>query len=413
MTRVLQTAGMALSALFANRVRSVLTMLGIVIGVAAVILITSIGNGVQGQISNQLGELGPTNLITVSPGAAAGGDADGFGGDPDAGPGGPEGGPFGAAGATSTLTPEDARLVAALTPVAAASPSVVAAAPVEGQSIPFTGVDPSYSEVRAVELAAGRFAEGSGELVLAESMAEDLLNASAEASVDQTLTIWEEEYTVVGVSARAEETSGIGPPTSETSYMTTDDALRILGTETVTQVVASAVDADSVDAATNEIRSTLADAHDGEEDFSVTTQEQLLSNFTQITTLLTYGLAGIAGISLLVAGIGVMNIMLVSVAERTREIGIRKALGATDGDILVQFLLEAVFLALIGGLMGIGVGIGVSALLPVLSANLPTAVTWTAVGLASGVSALIGVVFGVLPAYRSARLQPVEALRRE
>jgi putative ABC transport system permease protein len=389
-------------------------MLGIVIGVAAVILITSIGNGVQGQISSQLDELGPTNLIMVSPGAA-GGDADGFGGDPDGGPGGPggpEGGSFDA-GATSTLTPEDARLVAGLAPVAAASPSVIAAAPVEGQSVPFTGVDPSYPEVRAVELAAGRFAEGSGELVLAESTAEDLLGADAEAAVGQRLAIWDEEYTVVGVSSRPEEASSIGPPMSESSYMTTDDALRILGTETVTQVVASAVDADSVDAATNEIRSTLADAHDGEEDFSVTTQEQLLSNFTQITTLLTYGLAGIAGISLLVAGIGVMNIMLVSVAERTREIGIRKALGATDGDILVQFLLEAVFLSLIGGLTGIAVGIGVSALLPVLSANLPTAVTWTAVGLASGLSALIGVVFGVLPAYRSARLQPVEALRRE
>jgi putative ABC transport system permease protein len=410
MTRVLQTAGMAFSALFANRVRSVLTMLGIVIGVAAVILITSIGNGVQGQISSQLDELGPTNLITVSPGAA-GGDEDGPGGGPG-GPGGPEGDPF-EAGATSTLTPEDARLVAGLAPVAAASPSVFAAAPVEGQSVPFTGVDPSYPDVRAVALAAGRFVEGSGELVLAESTAEDLLNANAEAAVGQTLGMWEEEYTVVGVSSRAEEASGIGPPTRESSYMTTDDALRILGTETVTQVVASAVDADSVDAATDEIRSTLADAHDGEEDFSVTTQEQLLSNFTQITTLLTYGLAGIAGISLLVAGIGVMNIMLVSVAERTREIGIRKALGATDGDILIQFLLEAVFLALIGGLTGIAVGIGVSALLPVLSANLPTAVTWTAVGLASGVSAMIGVVFGVLPAYRSARLQPVEALRRE
>jgi putative ABC transport system permease protein len=389
-------------------------MLGIVIGVAAVILITSIGNGVQGQISSQLGELGPTNLITVSTGAA-GGDAAGFGGGPDGpggGPGGPEGDPFGA-GAASTLTPEDAQLVAGLAPVAAASPSVIAAAPVEGQSVPFTGVDPSYPEVRAVELDAGRFAEDSGELVLAESTAEDLLSADAESAVGQTLDIWDEEYTVVGVAARAEEASGIGPPTSESSYMTTDDALRILGTETVTQVVASAVDADSVDAATDEIQATLTDAHDGEENFSVTTQEQLLSNFTQITALLTYGLAGIAGISLLVAGIGVMNIMLVSVAERTREIGIRKALGATDGDILVQFLLEAVFLALIGGLMGIAVGIGVSALLPVLSANLPTAVTWTAVGLASGVSALIGVVFGVLPAYRSARLQPVEALRRE
>jgi putative ABC transport system permease protein len=132
-----------------------------------------------------------------------------------------------------------------------------------------------------------------------------------------------------------------------------------------------------------------------------------------VTDLLTYLLAGIAGISLLVGGIGIMNIMLVSVAERTREIGVRKALGATNADVLLQFLLEAVLLALMGGLVGVALGVGVSALLPTLSSNLPTAVTATSVGLAFGVSALIGVVFGVLPAYRSARLQPVEALRRE
>ena len=157
----------------------------------------------------------------------------------------------------------------------------------------------------------------------------------------------------------------------------------------------------------------LKAAHDGAEDFSVTTQEQLLSTFTQVTDLLTYLLAGIAGISLLVGGIGIMNIMLVSVAERTREIGVRKALGATNADVLLQFLLEAVLLALMGGLVGVTLGVGASALLPTLSSNLPTAVTGTSVGLAFGVSALIGVVFGVLPAYRSARLQPVEALRRE
>jgi putative ABC transport system permease protein len=195
--------------------------------------------------------------------------------------------------------------------------------------------------------------------------------------------------------------------------MTSGDALDLSRTDTVGQIVVSARDADSVDRAVDEIGTELKAAHDGAEDFAVTTQEQLLSTFTQVTDLLTYLLAGIAGISLLVGGIGIMNIMLVSVAERTREIGVRKALGATNADVLLQFLLEAVLLALMGGLVGVALGVGVSALLPTLSSNLPTAVTATSVGLAFGVSALIGVVFGVLPAYRSARLQPVEALRRE
>jgi putative ABC transport system permease protein len=145
----------------------------------------------------------------------------------------------------------------------------------------------------------------------------------------------------------------------------------------------------------------------------VTTQEQLLSSFTQITDVLTIGLTGIAAISLLVGGIGVMNIMLVSVTERTREIGVRKALGASNTDVLSQFLLEAVLLSVFGGLVGIGVGVGVSAVLPTISANLATVVTLNSVLIASGASVLIGIVFGVLPAYRSAGLQPVEALRRE
>ena len=162
-----------------------------------------------------------------------------------------------------------------------------------------------------------------------------------------------------------------------------------------------------------DISAELKGLHAGAEDFSVTTQEQLLASFTQITNVLTIGLTGIAAISLLVGGIGVMNIMLVSVTERTREIGVRKALGASNGDVLSQFLLEAVLLSVFGGLVGIGLGVGVSALLPLLSANLATAVTLNSVLIASGASVLIGVVFGVLPAYRSAGLQPVEALRRE
>ena len=195
--------------------------------------------------------------------------------------------------------------------------------------------------------------------------------------------------------------------------MNVDDALALSGAQNVSQITALASNPDAVGATAKDISAELKAAHGGAEDFSVTTQEQLLSSFTQITDILTIGLTGIAAISLLVGGIGVMNIMLVSVSERTREIGVRKALGASNSNILSQFLIEAVLLSVFGGLVGIGVGVGLSAFLPTISANLATSVTLNSVLIASGASVLIGVVFGVLPAYRSAGLQPVEALRRE
>jgi putative ABC transport system permease protein len=217
---------------------------------------------------------------------------------------------------------------------------------------------------------------------------------------------------VVGV-AEASDVE-FGPPIPESSYIATADALEISGVETVGQIVVQAEGAETVDRAVDGIGKKLRAAHDGAKDFSVVTRRELLSTFTDITDQLKIFLAGIAGISLLVGGIGVMNIMLVSVAERTREIGVRKALGATNADVLFQFLLEAILLSLIGGVVGVAVGIAGSAILPEVLTDLPPAVvTGNEVALAFGVSALIGVVFGVLPAYRSARLQPVEALRRE
>ena len=406
MRKALQITGMGLSALLGNWARSALTMLGIVIGVAAVILITSLGNGVQAQVTGQLDELGP-NLITVSPGS---GGEQGFGDEGEGGPGGP-GGPGGGVGAVTTLTTGDARAVEALPSVFAASPSVSVPVLMGGASYTFTGVAPSYAQISSVELETGRFVEREKELVLTADASKDLLDSDTKGAIGEKLVIGGEEYEVVGTSRGT--TGGGFAAQPAASYMLVDDALALSGAENVSQITALAGDRDAVAAAADDISAELQTRHGGAEDFSVTTQEQLLSSFSQITDLLTYALAGIAGISLLVGGIGVMNIMLVSVTERTREIGVRKALGATNGDVLSQFLLEAVLLSVLGGLVGIAIGVGVSALLPILSPNLPTAVTWATVGLASGVSVLIGVVFGVLPAYRSARLQPVEALRRE
>jgi putative ABC transport system permease protein len=445
--RVFRIAGMGLSGLFVNWGRTLLTMLGIVIGVAAVVLLASLGNGIQKSISGQISDLGP-NLITVSPGTS---------GEQDGG----DNGPFGAA-AASTLKPEDTRLVEGLPGVEAASSNVSTVAPVGRESVSFSGVDPSYDEIRSVGLAAGRFVEGRGEVVLSQADARRLLDSGPDEAVGKTLSVGTQpeeapernpeqvpdrlpeqvserlpegvareqaqdarqeptqepapepvrKYEVVGV-AEASDVE-FGPPLPESSYMATADALEVSGVETVGQIVVQAEGAGTVDRAVDGIGRELREAHDGAKDFSVITQRELLSTFTDITDQLKIFLAGIAGISLLVGGIGVMNIMLVSVAERTREIGVRKALGATNADVLFQFLLEAILLSLIGGVVGVAVGIAGSAILPEVLEDLPPAVvTGNEVALAFGVSALIGVVFGVLPAYRSARLQPVEALRRE
>ena len=311
----------------------------------------------------------------------------------------------------STLTQEDAKAATKLPSVTAASSSVSVTLPIEGAGYSFTGVDPSYQEINSTKLQTGRFVQDDNELVLTAATAKDLLNSGPEASIGESVAIRGEEYEVVGISR--ESTSGGFAAQAASSYMITGDALALSGAENVSQITALAKNPDAVNATAKDISAELKAAHGGAEDFSVTTQEQLLSSFTQITNVLTIGLTGIAAISLLVGGIGVMNIMLVSVTERTREIGVRKALGASNADVLSQFLLEAVLLSVFGGLVGIGVGVGVSALLPTLSANLATAVTLNSVLIASGASVLIGVIFGVLPAYRSAGLQPVEALRRE
>jgi putative ABC transport system permease protein len=472
--RLFRNAAMGCSALAANPFRTALAALGIVIGVASVVTLTSLGNGVSNSVSAQITDLGP-NLITVSPGGSSEG-------------GGPEGGPLGGAVSTSTLTPQDTEIVAELPSVRAASSNVSTGGLVEGQSVQLSGVDPSYENIRTVDLASGRFIEGNGEVVLSASDARDFLHASPEGAIGQSITIGSsvdegagtgavdpggsanadqaqpnpgaaprnlpenlaegvsreaaqngvpqngaaqsaarsergsnrggaadagEEYEVVGVAAGSQQAE-IGPAQPATSYISTQDALELSGSETVGQILASATSADSVDEARAGIISEIREAHGGQRDFTVVTQEELLSTLTQTTAQLNIFLAGIAGISLLVGGIGIMNIMLVSVVERTREIGIRKAVGATDADVLWQFLFEAVLLSVLGGAVGVGFGFAASTLMPALLADLPSAVyDTTQIALAFGVAALIGVLFGSLPAYRSARLAPVEALRRE
>ena len=446
---------MGLSSLAGRPLRTALAALGIVVGVAAVVVLTSLGNGIKDSVSGQITDLGP-NLITVIPGSGTA---------PGNGP--PAGGPL-AADAASPHTAEDTKNVAGLPSVEAASSNVATGGLVEGEAVQFSGVDPSFARIRNVGLAAGRFVERGGEVVLSESDARELLDVPPKGAVGETITVSGtgprdagptpddagsaagtgqarppttiprdvakslpgeiprgaaeggrgqeftpgREYEVVGVVGS--QPVGIGPAQPSTSFLSTRDALDLSGSEAVGQILISAKNAASVEAAEVGIASEIKRAHGGQEDFTVVTQEELLSTLTRITDELNVFLAGIAGISLLVGGIGVMNIMLVSVTERTREIGVRKAVGATDADVLLQFLFEAVLLSSLGGAAGVGLGVAGSLLLPTVLSDLPQAVFGPVqVGLAFGVSALIGVLFGSLPAYRSARLAPVEALRRE
>jgi putative ABC transport system permease protein len=429
-----------------------------------VVTLTSLGNGIQASVSGQITDLGP-NLITVAPGGGSGPDG-------DQGPFGaaatstltPEdtdrvadlpsiksassnvsisglvdgesvafsgvdpayreirsvslaSGRFVRGEGEVVLTTFDARNLLDADPDEAVGETIT----VSGAG----GEAPERTDGGSDGRAASQQREGKTPQGVPENLPEGISAEQAEALASQAQQGSEErgaeeeeappperELEVVGVVRS--ETVGFGPPLPESSYITTEDALKLSDSERVGQILASAVDAESVGEAKDGIAASIKEAHGGQEDFSVVTQEELLSTFTEITDQLNIFLVGIAGISLLVGGIGIMNIMLVSVAERTREIGVRKALGATDLDILLQFLFEAVMLALLGGAAGVGLGIAASEILPVLLADLPPAVFGpTQIALAFGVSALIGVLFGSLPAYRSARLQPVEALRRE
>jgi putative ABC transport system permease protein len=287
MGKMLRIAGMGLSGLMVNRGRSALSMLGIVIGVFAVILLTSLGNGVQEAITGKLTGVG-SNLLLISPGnSEAQGD-----------------GPL-AARSASTLTREDVEKVRSLPTVAAASASVPTAALVGTKTIPMTGVDPSYAQIRSVDLAAGRFVEHSGEVVLETAVAKDLLKSGPKDAVGKTLDIRGKSYEVVGVLEVVEP--AFGPPVPETSYMITDDALALSGAGNVGQIAAEARSAGSVEQAAKEIGARLKSAHGGTEDFNVLTQKDLLSVFTLATDLFTVLLGGIASISLLVGGIGIIS----------------------------------------------------------------------------------------------------------
>jgi len=397
----------SLRALVGNKLRSALTMLGIIIGVAAVIAMVGIGNGATASITAQIQGLG-SNLLIISPGQAN------------------NGGVRGGFGSSNTLTMAD------VPKVASAGPAVKAVAPVASRnaqivignnntSTSVNGTTPAYAEIRNVNVALGRFITQQDVdsmarvAVVGPTVVQNLFGSSDAAIVGKTIKINNVPFLVVGVTASQGSSGFINNDDMIVVPITTAQE-RLIGNKYLRQIFVEAASADVMQTAQDEITAALERAHrlkaNQPDDFSIMNQADILSTMEGVTQTMTMLLGGIAAISLLVGGIGIMNIMLVSVTERTREIGIRKAIGAKGRDIMLQFLVEAVVLCLLGGGVGIALGAAGSNLVG-KALKLATSISLPAVLMAFGFSALIGIVFGVFPARKAASMDPIEALRYE
>jgi putative ABC transport system permease protein len=385
----------AVGALRASRLRSGLTMLGVVIGVAAVVVLVAIGTGAKQTIERQVEGLG-SNLLLIVPGQVD----------------------FGAAPTVSRLRLDDVDAVTRIV----GDRSLVAVATSSGETVRAGSRTRFTSVVGVLETTPGVFVRSLGRgtyltrsdvdtarrvAVLGSAVAATLFGDRD--PVGAQITIAGVRFRVVGVFEPLGQSLGVDRDDEVHIPITT--AQRVFDTSRVDAMAVKAPDRASMDSLAREIVELLHERHP-ESEFSAVTQEQILGVLGDILGILTGVLAAIAGISLLVGGVGVSNIMLVSVRERTREIGLRKAVGARPRDIGLQFLLEAVLLTTVGGVIGIALGITAALVVAALS-PVPAVVTWWSVALAFGVSAVVGIIFGVVPAQRAGRLDPVVALRSE
>lgn len=398
----------AWSALIANRLRSVLTMLGMIIGVAAVILMLAIGGGVQKQVSESIAGLG-SNLLIVTAGSGRSGPLSG------------------GAGSGATLRIDDADRIAEIDNVVAAAPSTNVPAQVVAGPINWatqvTGSVPAYFLVNEWTVGDGRtFTEreeraGARVAVLGQTVADKLFGASD--PLGQTIRAKGVSLRVIGIMEKRGQGFG-GQDRDDVIIVPLTTALRLLQgnafRRSIRSISVSVASADALDQVERDITYLLRRTHrlkaSDDDDFSVANLTAITDTLSTTTALISLLLAAIGSISLVVGGIGIMNIMLVSVTERTREIGIRLAIGALERQVLTQFLVEAVVLALFGGVLGIAIGLGLAAAGSAVM-DVPFDADLRVIALAFAVSALIGVVFGFFPARRAARLDPIEALRRE
>ncbi|MGP0109556.1 MAG: ABC transporter permease [Acidimicrobiales bacterium] len=413
---VLETFRTGLEAVVSHRLRSALTVLGIMIGITAVILTVGLGEGAQQQVSSQISALG-SNLLTVTPGSTTSSE-----------------GIRGGFGSASTLTVGDAtalssRVVApdinAVAPATTVSDSLVAGT--TNWTTTVVGTDPSWLTVRGRSMTEGRFiadhdlATRADVVVLGATTAQELFGFRD--PVGQTVDVAGQPMSVIGVlntvgSSSSSSSTSSNPDDQAIVPLTTASALLFGGSSrnSVSQILVQATSAGTLSAAYQEADAELLSLHGittaASADFTITSEQQVLSTATSVDKTLTVLLGGVAGISLLVGGIGVMNIMLVSVTERIREIGLRKALGATPRVIRRQFLVEASVLGSVGGILGAGLGLLGAAILPHFISDKITISPVATVG-AIVIAIGIGIAFGVYPASRAARLAPIDALRSE
>jgi putative ABC transport system permease protein len=415
---VTESIRIALRGLAANKLRSVLTMLGIIIGVAAVIALLSVGTGVQKLVSDQLQSIG-TNLLFVIPGNLSQQQTMGRSTMP-------------------SLTTDDATAIGDpfnVPDMSQVAPELSTTIDVsygkKDYRLSVSGITPPFERVRNYAVAYGSFISepdiaGQARVAVVGSRTAERFFGTNIYPIGETIKINNVPFRVIGVLKSKGGGGGFGGGNEDDQVLVPLSTMhqRIYpnyrnahGVPLVSVIYVQVVAENRMTPAINEISDLLRTRHDikyqDEDDFTVINQQDLLSIFGQITGVLTTFLGAIAGISLLVGGIGIMNIMLVSVTERTREIGLRKAVGARRSDILGQFLIESIILSLIGGLFGIGIGILGAMIISRLAQGLTAIVTLQSIILATGFSAAVGLFFGIYPATRAARLNPIDALRYE
>ena len=402
-----ETVRVALNALRANKLRSVLTMLGIVIGVGAVITMDGIGRGAQKAIKDRISALG-TTLLTVQPGQI-------------------QNRGVGSASDRAKLTMSDAQALEENGEyIGAVQPEMSGNFQVQylgkNASTSVVGTSSNYLEVRKYELSAGRMFTTQEDqakqrlVVLGQAVLDNLGITDPNSIVGEPIRLRGIQFTVVGVLKSKGQTSAFQNPDDQVLIPLNTARFRVIGSDRIRSISVLAPTEEKIPLTMADIQKILRREHktarEKDDDFQIRNQADFLNTAAETSAVFSSLLAGVAAVSLVVGGIGIMNIMLVSVTERTREIGVRKALGATARNILFQFLIEAVVLCLLGGMIGIALGTGGAIVLSRVN-NWNTATSSSSILLAFGFSALVGVVFGVWPARRAAKLDPITALRYE